>query len=472
MSVYYPRAAMSLRIRWEDFGDTSNEKLKEDYKLSVIPKRLTVNINDYTTADTFQCEIDYKSFPFDPRTIRACGVSIFIEDVGSLYGQDNKLSQIIPSDDPGANGNVVFQGFVDEESLTFDDEKRTVKFEGRDFTALLIDAKYLTGTPLDMGLPLDQLLTQLLANLPTAKNIVVDNRTKKTLPTLKQFFPDFGAPLAGQRNSSRDDTYWEVIQDLAARAGLIVYIEIDKLVISQPRVLYNKSQAKQFVYGSNVKNIEFKRKLGRHKGFNIVVRCLDVLSKEVITAKLPEEGTAEWSKSTGIPNSVVLVPVVGVNTNPGQQKTQNQAAPYMAFRVKNIKDKPHLIEVGEKIFEELSRQQLEGSLETHEMEVLDKQKNLFDLTKIRVGTPIAVEIDSSDLYNISRFGTNSQRERFLISRGYPVAFARTFATQMGNYAPVFYTKAAQFTLDSDTGFKLRLDFLNFIDLDNRGIDFG
>lgn len=33
MSVYYPRAAMSLRIRWEDFGDTSNEKLKEDYKL-------------------------------------------------------------------------------------------------------------------------------------------------------------------------------------------------------------------------------------------------------------------------------------------------------------------------------------------------------------------------------------------------------------------------------------------------------
>lgn len=465
MSTYFPQAAIRLRIRWEDFGDTSDASLKEEYILDAVPRRVTVNVNDYTTADTFECEIDYKSFPFDPRTIRACGISIFMEDQGSLIDEAGNQKVIKPS-----TSNVLFQGFVDDETIDFDDERRTVKFEGRDFTGILIDAKYLAGNPIDTGIPLDQLFTQMLASLPAAIELKIDNRTGGTLPTLKQFYPAFGAPLAGMRNTGRDDTYWEIMQDLAAHAGVIIYVEIDKLVISKPRVLYDKNKAKQFIYGYNVKNLSFKRKLGRHKGFNVIVRCLDVLSKQVIDAKLPEEGTDSWSKATGIPNKQVLVPVLGVNNTP--QKNQNQLAPYMAFRVTNVVDKPHLIEVGEKIFEELSRQQLEGQFETHEMVVRDKQGAIFDLTKLRIGTAVAVEIDSTDLYNISRFGTVNKRVQFLMARGYPSTFAHTFAKVMGSYTPVFYTKAVTFSLDNDSGFKLKVDFLNFIDLDNKGISFG
>lgn len=466
MSVFYPQAAVSLRVRWEDFGDTSNTKLQEEYSLNVIPKRAVVNINDYTTADTFEIEIDYKSFPFDPRSMRACGVSVFLQDMGSLQDSSGAPNLIKPGSD-----NVLFQGFADEESITFDDDKRVVKLEGRDFTGILIDAKFLTGTPIDPGQPLDALIASLLAALPAAKDMKVENRTGKALPNLKQFYPQFGAPLAGIRNTARDDNYWEILQDLAAHAGVLIYVEIDRLVISTPRVLYDKSNAKQFLYGSNVKNTEFKRKLGRHKGFNVIVRCLDLISKEVISAKIPEEATDDWAKATGIPNKQVLVPQVGIAAAQ-PSATKMQPAPYMAFRVRNIANKAQLIQVGEKIFEELSRQQLEGSLETHEMEIPDKRGHRFDLTKLRIGTPIAVEIDSDDLYQISRFGTIDARRRFLIARGYPAAFAATFAKVLGSYTPVFYTKAATYTLDPDSGFKLRVDFLNFIDLDNKGIDFG
>lgn len=464
MSVYFPQAAVLLRIRWEDFGDLSDPNITKLHTLRVLPKRTTVNINDYTTADTFQVEVDYKSFPFDPRTIRSCGVSIFMEDQSKLYN-GNSPEQIIPSAD-----NVLFQGFVDEETITFDDEKRTVRFEGRDFTGILIDAKYLVGKPIDMGIPLDQLLTQLLSQLPAAAEIKVDNRTGGALPTLAQFFPDFGAaPLAGQKNTVKDETYWEIIQDVVQRAGLICYIEIDKLVLTKPRILYNKSNAKQFVYGLNLKSLEFKRKLGRHKGFNIVVRCMDMLNKQVITAKIPEEATNEWSKATGVANKQVLVPVIKPD---GSLDQANHPAPYMAFRVTNIRDKNQLIQVGEKIFEELSRQQLEGTLETHEMEIPDKLGRQFDLMQLKIGTPIACEIDNDDLYKISRFGTAQERRRFLIARGYPAAFAAAFAKVMGDYAPVFFTKAATYTLDADSGFKLKVEFINFIDLDNKGIDFG
>lgn len=463
MSYYYPQAVMTLRVIWEDFDLKSDASLQKVYTLPIIARRITVNFNDYTTADTFDCEIEYKNFPFDPRCIRSCGVTIHMQDMKTIFRDDNALNIIEPSD-----ANTIFQGFVDEESLKFDDDKRVVRFEGRDFTALLIDAKYLEGKPLDQGQPLDVLLAGLLTTLKSVQQLKVDNRTGKTLPALKQFYPDFGSPLAGQKNTGRDDTYWEIIQDLSARAGLIAYVELDKLVISTPRVLYNKSNAKQFVYGTNIKNLEFKRKLGRQKGFNIIVRCLDLQTKTVIDAKIPEEATDDWCKDTGVSKKRVQVPVI----KPDGTQDVPKDAPFMAFRVTNIADKQHLIGVGEKIYEELSRQQIEGSFETHEMETPDKTGTCFDLTKLRIGTPVAIEIDQGDLAGISRLTSVSQRERFLTDHCYEPVIARAFAKSMGKFMPVFYTKGATFTLDADTGYKLKIDFLNFIDLDNKGIDFG
>jgi hypothetical protein len=479
MSYYFPQASISLRIRWEDFG-TQNVDLQQIVKLDVLARRITVNINDYTQADTFNCEIDYKNFPFDPRCIRACGISIFLQDKKNIFKPDNSLNVIEPNPATDGTGNVIFMGFVDEETIEFDDEKRVVKFEGRDFTSILIDAKYLVGKPLDLGQTLDKLIDQLLHDkdpqtgndiLPSAHDLKVVNRTNTTLPVLKSFFPGFGQPLAGQRNTGKDDTYWEIIQDLVSRAGLIAFIELDKLVISTPRVLYDKSKAKQFVYGQNIKNLEIKRKLGRHKGFNVAVRCLDLNTKEVLTVRLPEEGTADWAKATGIPNTRVKVPVINPDGSQGTPKD----APAIAFRVANVNDRSKLIEIGEKIFEELSRQQLDGSFETHEMETPYKDGSddkIFDLTQLRIGTPISIEIDQGDLQGISRVKDLATRIAYLEARGYERIIAQSFAIAMGQFTPVFYTKAASFTLDADTGFKLKVEFINFIDLDNKGIDFG
>lgn len=462
MSFYYPQASMILNVLWEDFGNDKDASLQKLYTLPIIARRVTVHRNDYTTADTFDAEIDYKNFPFDPRCIRACGVSIFIQDMKRVYNGDNSATLIKPSEQ-----NVVFQGFVDEESIEFDEEKRTVRFEGRDFTALLIDAKYLENKPIPLTTPLDQVLTTLLGQLKATEQIKLDNRTGKTLPTLAEFAPDFGA-MGAHKNVGKDDTYWEIIQDLVSRAGLIAFIELDKLVLTTPRVLYDKSNAKQFVYGHNVKTLKFKRKLGRHKGFNIVVRYMDLATKKVLQAKIPEEGTADWSAKTGIPTKRVQVPVV----KPDGTLDTPKDAPFTSFLVSNIKSQEQLVEVGQKIFEEMSRQQIEGELETKEMDTKDKLGACFDLTKLMVATPIGIEIDAGDMKGMSRFTTPQERERFLRARWYEPTIARAMAKTMGKFTPVFYTKAATFTVDAETGFKLHVEFLNFIDLDNKGIDFG
>lgn len=468
---------MTLRVLWEDFSLKSDAALQKVYELPILARRLTVNINDYNTADTFDAEIDYKNFPFDPRAIRSCGVTIHIEDKGQVFKGNNALNLIQPTPE-----NAVFQGFVDEESISFDEDKRTVRFEGRDFTSLLIDSKYLEGKPVDTGTPLDRLIQELLNQIKATEKIKVDNRTGKELPTLKQFFPDFGQPLAGQKNVGRDDTYWEIITDLVQKAGLICFIELDKLVISTPRVLYDKSNAKKFIYGRNIQKLEFKRKLGRHKGFNVAVRYLDLATKEVLLAKIPEEASDDFVTRTGQARKRIQIPVINPDGTLGEPKD----APFITFRVTNVKNKAHLTEIGEKIYEEMSRQQLEGTFNTKEMCTTDAKNNEFDILKLRVATPVEITIDQGDMKGLDALAKRFEhpggvvdvkartREiaKFLKARCYEDDVAEALAKTYGKMSPTFYTKAASFSLDAEQGFSLKVDFLNFIDLDNKGIDFG
>ena len=454
---------MTLRVLWEDFGLKSDAALQEVYTLPVLARRLTVDINDYTQADTFDAEIDYKSFPFDPRTIRACAVTIHMEDRKQIFRGDNRLNLLEPTPE-----NTIFQGFVDEESIQFDDDKRSVRFEGRDFTAILIDTKYLEGKPIDTKTPLNDLIAQLLSGVRSTQEIKVDNRTGTTLPTLAQFYPEFGQPLAGQKNTEKDDSYWDIIQSLVTKAGLIAFIELDKLVISTPRVLHDKNNAKKFIYGRNIKNLKFKRKLGRQKGFNVRVRYLDLGTKTVSTADIPEQASDEFIARTQLPRKRIQIPQVMPNGELGTPKD----APFMTFRVTNVKNEDQLKAIAEKIFEEISLQQLEGDFETHEMCTSDEADIEFDLLKLRNGTPIRIEVDQGDLEGFKRQGSTSARTKFLVDRCYNPVVAEALAKTYGKFETVFYTKSVRYSMDADTGFKIAVNFINFIDLDARSLGLG
>lgn len=477
-TYYYPKAALTLRIVMEDFKQGSLAKLAKTYQVQCRPKRVEVNINDYTQADTFNVELDYKNFPFDPRAIRALGVTVHMEDT---------QGEIIPSPQ-----NTIFQGFADEDSIDLDDNNRIVKFEGRDFTSLLIDAPYPKSNTISMTTPLETLLQQIVSSLPATVDLKVENRTNEPLPTIAQFAPDFSA-LGGQKNVKKDDTYWDVVQDLLNRAGLIGYIELDKLIVSKPRVLYSRDQAVQFIYGKNLKKLEFKRKLGRQKNFNIKVLSLDIEGKQVIQALIPEEATEDWSTSIGIPRTRIKIPrnevksygkdtvKKGVTTavSSGSPRAQAHAseeddAPFLTFRLPNIKNKPQLIKIGESVFEEVGRQQIEGSMMTREMRLLqdiqNNQRKDFNLLKIRNGSPVGIDIQQVDMIAMSRAASNEDRVRYLRSVGYAensaVGIVEALALSTGKTPMVFYTKSVQFSLD-EQGFEMKIDFVNFIELQNR-----
>ena len=462
-----------MRIRWEDFEQSGTSSIQDIYELAVLGKRASVNVNDYTQADTFDCELDYKEFPFDPRCIRAVGVTIAMQDQGKMFKTNNGLNLIQPRADvydKNGNlipGNVIFQGFADDSTITFDDSKRTVRLEGRDFTSLLIDRKYLKGA-VDLTQTVDTVLKTILADLAETAKIELINKVEGDLPILSKFWGEQDI-LAGKRSVKKDESYWDVIQDIVARAGLIAYIELDKLILSKPRILYDKSKAKKFVYGKNLSQLEFKRKIGRRKNFNVIVRSMNLNTKEVLSAKIPAEGTEVWSVSSGIANKEVTLPTLKSDgTGAGVQESP-QVAPYISFRVADVADKDHLVLVGQEIYEEMSRQQLEGSFSTKEMATSDKSGNRFDLLGLRNGTPIEIEIDQSDLQRLKRITTVEERARFLISRGYSTRIAQIFAANLGRFSTTFYTKAVTFTLDENQGFECKVEFINFIETTNRAL---
>lgn len=471
-SYYYPQAALLLRVRFEDFGKKNAGIEAQYFDIRCLARHINVTINDYTQADTFDCEIDYKYFPFDPRSIRAVAVTIAMKDMGKLPNDSEPVQFDFKRED------VVFIGFADEESLSFDDNHKKVRLEGRDFTAVLIDEKFLRGA-IDVTKPVDVVVKDLLQNLESTKDLKVEVRPSTLkLPELSKFWSDI-EEMSGKKNTGKNQNYWDVINSIVADAGLIAFIELDTLVITKPREVYDqKGNSPTFIYGRNIKNLEFKRKVGRKKGFNIIVRCLDIESKQVLEAKIPLEATEAWSKQTGISLGEVKIPkratVTGINEPAGAKsnasttkptetvsKTDEEVAPYMSFRVTNVSSKDALIAIGENIYEEMSRQQIEGSFETNEMS-LKVNGDIFNLLKLRNGTPISIELDFKDVKIQEETSSVNEIESRLKRVGYDPRTANTLSKSLNLIKKKFYTKSVNFRFDSENGFSLGVEFLNFI----------
>lgn len=459
MPIYYPQGIMTMRVRPENFGRLDDAKLNDMYVFSVVCKQLTVNLNSYLEADTFDATIDFKNFPFDPRTIRAVGVTIHVEDREKLFRTNNSLNLLKPDDK-----STIFIGFADSDNISLSEEERTVRLEGRDFTSLLIDQEYI-GDPIIPSKPLDQVIRGLLDQLDAAKDIKIDNQVGD-LPILAGFGSDKEAS-SGAKNGRKKRSYWDQIQALVEKAGLIAFISLDKLVITKPRQLYDRKKSKLFVYGQNVKDLNFERKLGRQKGFNVRVLSLNMEKKEVLEAKIPAEATADWAQDIGIKRSDIKIPTIKSDGTKGEDKT----APFITFRIRDVVNKDKLVSIGEKIFEEVGRQQIEGSLSTKEMRICDDKNNFFDATQFRVGTPIEVSIEQGDLegfpdlQNIPNPATRKNKiKQFLIRNCYSQKVADALAETLVRFDTPFFTKSVEFRLDQENGWEMELDFINFIEL--------
>lgn len=484
MSFYYPQCCVIARVQWENHGEEGNFVLQQAYTFSPLVRRAVVNINSYTEADTFEITLDYKAFPFDPRAIRSVDISIHMENTESLYnggtpGLPGGTANVIePTED-----NVVFKGFADQERMVFDDSTRSITLRGRDYTSLFIDSKILKPDLINLALPLTTILQMIIASTPGAigipgqnDGIKLENRlpANKVIPIPASIVEELSS-LGTKHNPKSGQSYWDVIQELVSKMALIAYVEIDKLVLSDPRTLYNPEKAVQFIYGKNLKNFEMQRNMGKQKGFNVIVRS--IIGKKVETVRIPRDaknlpiaGKDVEVQKFAAGGSPLAIAAAQANTNPAKLQEKPEPAPFISFVLNNVKSRSALIDYGEKVFEEISRQQLEGRLTTRDMLApTDRQifnqwgSGKFDVLKIRNGTPIGVFIDHPDINAIQAEKTTAGRIKYLISRGYEIPIANALATSISKFKTPFYTRSVTFTIDHQSGFMCDIDFVNFIE---------
>jgi len=459
MSIYYPQASVKLNVRWENFGQ-KNEVLDKESIVDIHCKNVIVEMNDYSEADTVKLSIDHSSFPFDPRCIRACGITVFMENVKKESKEGTDRQKIIPSEQ-----NTVFIGFADESSIKFDTDSNTVSIEGRDYTSLFIDQKRPDRSPISLSKPIDLIIQDLINEQEATKRIKIVNRTGEDLPTLSKIAPDFNEST-NVKNPKRKETYWDIMQEILNRVALLGFIELDKFVITKPQNIYEKKDIKQFVWGKNVKDIEFKRKLGRSKDFNVKVISFNQIEKRVEVALIPEEAI-----DANIKAPRVTVPQFDKD---GKKVEPPKDADFVTFNVKDITSKEQLIKIGESIYSEMSRQQIEGSLTTFEMEVPEERFKSSDeinyvpvkFNAIRNGTAIRIFFSTQEAIHLNQKSNRSEKKAFLLKRGYPENVANAFAESLDRINTAFYTRSVSFELDQDNGFSMKIDFINFIDLDS------
>ena len=471
--VYYPKCLCVAKMVLADFG----ANIQQPQPVSFQPVSAAVRINSYVEADTFSVTARYEDFPFDPRLIRSMLITISIFNSKDISTE--KAEKV-----------AIMAGFADAHNISLDASARTVQFDGRDYTSLFIDTRFDNANLNDdegrrlrkikLARPLVSILEDLKSNVAGAEKIQIEDRTQGAVQNFTRASGGNYDLVNGQKSQygqveyvQPNETYWDVISSICEAAGVICYIELDKLVLTTPRILYqsegfSSKKAVPFIYGKNIERLEFHKNLSKKKRFNVVVRSLNRRTSETTSLSIPRDATAGWIQATNVEKAVQQV--LSLDSTGAQVK---KPAPAFVFRFID-KTKEELVSLGEGIFEQFVRQQLEGSMVTREMTINDGTE--IDLTQLKIGTPILIEMAQKDMQYINRKSpegeniSDAQRVAYLLRRGYnpetAAILVQALAAITGKIKPTFYMRGCELAMHSD-GFQLTVDFINFVVLGER-----
>ena len=185
-------------------------------------RSVTVERNDYNTADKCDVEIDVQRLPILPRMIRQVLIQVYAGDAG---GTDAS-----PEDLQNDDSLIRFIGYVDEPALALNEDDGRITWGARDYTALYLDTKR---PPRDCvpsyGDRLDVALRRILDVVPGGEHIKLELRGAREWPELSDAAPavlrDAKIPV------KQEDTAWHLIKRACDPVAMIPRMVLDTLVV-------------------------------------------------------------------------------------------------------------------------------------------------------------------------------------------------------------------------------------------------
>jgi len=422
LGISYPRCLVVLSVLLDDLALGAEARV---HTFEVVPRAVEWERNPARAADTFRVELAWQDLPLDPRAVRSVLVAVYCADLGQ---QDATLTI-------ARRDALVFLGYVDEPEATFDEHGEGLRLEGRDYTALLLDHRW-TGGSLDLRRPLGALVAQVIAAVPGAEGLRVEIEPAAAGTTLEA--------LVGRRYlpPGQGDDAWTLLTELVGRAGLLITVELDAVVVRPAGV--RTRPAARFRWGEQLLSLRLRRRASEVRSAQIELRCWDEAAGEGRSARYPDQ-------------PIVLRKKVGANG-----RVTSETAPLRAYSVSGRWTVAQLRERARVIYEEEAREQLEGTLETAE---LVDGTTLLDLPQLANGDRVVVEW-GQELAGVQGM-SDAEATAYLSapprSLNPVVAAALVQAGALADrLATTFYVHRARHRWSGAEGYRLSVDFINLV----------
>lgn len=472
--IYRPRMAATLAVPvYEANSELARQAHGSDtIEIPLLVKSAKLTRNSHKHPDTLSLTCDWRDCGIDPRFVRSATCDFYIDNADTF-------GRIVPSLD-----NCEFTGVCTSVSRTSRvDGGFEVAIEFEDYTSFFLAQ---TRYP-EAGVP------QFSSSLKDAWRLVCDNtgffdissgkivssvaRLRERLVFRGGVDPDQAIgkdsvlPVMQRMGTieAKSKSAWEVWQYCVAMLGLISFIDGDQCIVTTASENYSVDTDRHLVgnaslvWGENIAEME-ERVASANNGRGVALTSFDCVTGSVIEAYYPAPGDPRIhirrasAKTTGIRN---------VSTKPTRELGFAQTDQYDFFPYNYAQTIETLEAAAQRVYEEFSRQTMEGRLVTKEMSVDSPDGKNINLLKLRAGDPIRVEVMRGVREKLSSNSSYEDKFQYLtIERGYA---DQTAALLISNSAALdtlksdFVVQTASISL-SDTDFSVDIKYISYIDI--------
>lgn len=422
--------------------------------------------------------------------------------------------------------NLVLYGVVDDHSTDWNKSGHIVKFTGRDLRGLFLDAKLSAQTlaqlQAQLSNPIDQYVSFLINAMfpqgsPAKPILTVAQASQWPNGVVPVVFPLSGSTrnaksANGQKvnatlpGDSAKMSFWDAIIKGCTFVGAVPAFLGNQLIIAPATTIYDVRQQMQtlnstqnpavtypfenqsprqvkaplvtksetftyrrMVFGRNIDQLKFERKLGGVKVPQVVVTSVDTSKKgvnKVITVTSPPLGGKGTASQQQLTTSVA----------PGGAAQQTDQ---IFVRWSGVADKTQLQGIADSIYNQIGRQELGGSCNTKNLASFGGGNTDPDLLRMRPGDPVEFRIESGDLSSyppvISELNNSRQMldaktlVQNLVAKwgesSRPLAQVLV-ATSLGSIVGLdstFRTQNVKFDWDVHSGVAISFDFQNYVE---------
>lgn len=456
---YRPRCAAFLKvpIMGSRAQRIKQERATDMQEIFAIPTRLSVVQNDHNHADECSLTLDWTVAGTDPRMLDDAVVEVHLANASELgtWSISRETCRFIGlAKDIDASRESANPG--------------TVELSCVDYTTLFLAAKPFgsSGVPsLDMSL--EEAWRKIVSQTPGAE-VLADRLRFEGLPNvpkLSSAVSERFAKLAKVATRPETDA-WAVWQQCVGMLGLISFIRLDECIVTTATNYYTEKDAPVLKYGVNATSCKENRR-SDIAGVGIGISCFDPITGKTIEALYPPKGKDAKGNDVhakrAAKKAAAAAKALG-NAIASQEEKREW------FSIPGVTNPEMAQIIAERVWEERSRQELEGSTSTGEMVVETESGKPFDMLGIHAGDSIRVEIDSGLRQSLGSVGSKAAQVAFLKERGYSEDVARLIIANMENFSDldskfIVRTSTTQMELHPDGGtFSIDIVYVNRIEI--------